>query len=58
LDVLAQQLKADPNVMVKYRETFAHGIGVAWGLEETINYERDIKMTDAKTYLSEVVDKH
>ncbi|KAJ4158358.1 uncharacterized protein LMH87_008888 [Akanthomyces muscarius] len=57
LDVLAQQLRQDPNVMVKYRETFAHGVGVAWEMEETINYERGIKMTDAKTYLRDVVDK-
>lgn len=57
LDVLAQQLKEDPNVMVKYRETFAHGVGVAWGMEETINHERGINMTDAKTYLRDVVDK-
>lgn len=57
LDVLAQQIEEDPNVMVKYRETFAHGVGVAWGMEVTINYERGINMTDARTYLSEVVDK-
>ncbi|OAR00708.1 hypothetical protein LLEC1_00241 [Akanthomyces lecanii] len=58
LDVLSQQLKEDPNVMVKYRETFAHGVGVAWGMEETINFKRGIKMTDAKTYLREVVNKN
>ncbi|KAJ6787509.1 hypothetical protein PWT90_02272 [Aphanocladium album] len=57
LNILAQQLREDPNVMVKYRETFAHGIGVAWGVEETINYERGIRMTDAKAYLRDVIDK-
>lgn len=57
LDILAQQLKEAPSVMVKYRETFAHGVGVAWGMEETINHKRGIKMTDVKTYLRDVIDK-
>lgn len=57
LEALAQQLREDASVMVKYRETFAHGVGVAWGLEETINCERGIKMTDAKKYLRQVIDK-
>ncbi|TQV94508.1 NmrA family protein [Cordyceps javanica] len=57
LDALARQLREEPSsVMVKYRETFAHGVGVAWGLEETVNYERNMSMTDAKTYLRQVVD--
>lgn len=57
LEVLARQMREDPNVMVKYRETFAHGVGVAWDVKETVNYERGIAMTDVKTYLREVVDK-
>ncbi|KAJ3499285.1 hypothetical protein NLG97_g456 [Lecanicillium saksenae] len=57
LNTLAEQLRQDPNVMVKYRETFAHGIGVAWGLEETVNHERGIQMTNAKAYLRDVIDK-
>lgn len=57
LEVLGAQMREDPTVMVKYRETFAHGVGVAWGMEETVNWKRGIGMTDAKTYLREVVDK-
>ena len=51
LDVLAQQMKEDPNMMVKYRDTFAQGRGVAWDVEWTVNYRRGIEMTNVRTYL-------
>lgn len=51
LDTLKAQFDQDPNTMVKYRDTFAQGRGVAWDQQKTINAERGIKMTDVKTYL-------
>lgn len=51
LDALKKQMEADPNVMVKYRDTFAQGRGVAWSMAKTINAERHITMTDLRDYL-------
>ncbi|KAJ2958998.1 hypothetical protein NQ176_g11145 [Zarea fungicola] len=56
-EVLDGQMKEDPNAMVKYRATFARGLGVAWSMEETVNYERGFAMTNVKKYLEEIVDK-
>ncbi|CEJ82120.1 hypothetical protein VHEMI02206 [[Torrubiella] hemipterigena] len=51
LDILKRQMAEDPNVMVKYRDTFAQGVGVAWDMARTVNAERGIKMTDLRDYL-------
>ncbi|KAF7551177.1 hypothetical protein G7Z17_g5196 [Cylindrodendrum hubeiense] len=48
---LQRQMDEDPNTMVKYRDTFAQGRGVAWDKEKTVNFQRGIAMTDVKTYL-------
>ncbi|KAH6898130.1 hypothetical protein B0T10DRAFT_453471 [Thelonectria olida] len=54
LDVLKRQMEEDPNTMVKYRDTFAQGRGVAWDKEKTVNAQRGIEVTDVKTYLRDV----
>ncbi|KAK5989824.1 Phenylcoumaran benzylic ether reductase Pyrc5-like protein [Cladobotryum mycophilum] len=51
LDELKRQMQEDPNMIVKYRDTFAQGKGVAWRKEKTLNVERGIKFTDVKAYL-------
>lgn len=51
LDALKKQMEEDPNVMVKYRDTFAQGRGVAWDKDQTVNVQRGIEMTDVKAYL-------
>ncbi|KAJ3500641.1 hypothetical protein NM208_g17098 [Fusarium decemcellulare] len=38
--------------MVKYRDTFAQGRGVAWDKAKTVNEQRGIEMTDVKKYLA------
>lgn len=48
---LRRQMDEDPNTMVKYRDTFAQGRGVAWDKDSTVNFQRGIGMTDVKTYL-------
>ncbi|KAH7162119.1 hypothetical protein B0J13DRAFT_431183 [Dactylonectria estremocensis] len=48
---LRRQMDEDPNTMVKYRDTFAQGKGVAWDKEVSVNFQRGIKMTDVKAYL-------
>lgn len=48
---LKKQMEEDPNTMVKYRETFAQGRGVAWSKDKTVNAQRGIEMTDIKKYL-------
>ena len=52
LDTLKKQLAEDPdNTMIKYRETFAHGKGVAWDVDGTVNAQRGIAMTDVRMYM-------
>ncbi|KAM0546438.1 hypothetical protein ACHAPJ_010905 [Fusarium lateritium] len=51
LEELKRQMEQDPSTMVKYRDTFAQGRGVAWDKEETVNAERGIDVTDVKKYL-------
>lgn len=52
---LSKQLAADgSNALVKYRDTFAQGRGVSWEMEQTVNYQRGIPMTDVKAYLEEM----
>lgn len=51
-DELARQMREQPDsVMVKYRETFAQGRGVAWGQEKTLNRARGMEMTGVRAYL-------
>jgi hypothetical protein len=58
LDTLRRQLAEEPDsVLVKYRETFAHGVGVAWDMEGTVNHARAMEMTDVKRYLRDVVGR-
>jgi hypothetical protein len=49
--VLKRQMEEDPTTMVKYRDTFAQGRGVAWDKEETVNYQRGIPMMDVEACL-------
>ncbi|KAM0427588.1 hypothetical protein ACHAPT_007549 [Fusarium lateritium] len=51
LDELKRQMDEDPSTMVKYRDTFAQGRGVAWDKDKTVNAERGIEMTDVEHYL-------
>lgn len=51
LDALRKQMEENPTVMVKYRDTFAQGRGVAWDMAKTVNADRGIRMTDARAYL-------
>lgn len=52
-DELARQMRDEPDsTMVKYRDTFAQGRGVAWGQEQTLNAARDMKLTDVRAYLA------
>ena len=55
---LRKQMEEDPNTMVKYRDTFAQGRGVAWEQSQTVNYKRGIPMTDVKTYLETLKAKN
>jgi hypothetical protein len=57
LETLKGQMAEDPNVMVKYRDTFAQGRGVAWEVEETVNAQRGMDMVDLKGYLESVYPK-
>lgn len=50
-EALRKQMEEDPNPMVKYRDTFGQGIGVAWEMERTLNYQRGMAMTDVKAFL-------
>jgi hypothetical protein len=52
LDALKQQLENDGSSIIKYRETFAQGRGVAWDKEKTVNHERGIPMTNVQMYLN------
>lgn len=52
LDELARQRREQPDsVMVKYRDTFAQGRGVAWGQDKTLNRARGMQMTGVRAYL-------
>ncbi|RGP62104.1 hypothetical protein FLONG3_10331 [Fusarium longipes] len=51
LDILKKQMEDEPSTMVKYRDTFAQGRGVAWDKKGTVNAERGIEVTDVKMYL-------
>lgn len=51
LDTLRRQMDEDPNTMVKYRNTFAQGRGVAWDMDITVNHQRGIPMTNLKAYM-------
>ncbi|KAM0299356.1 hypothetical protein HYE67_007797 [Fusarium culmorum] len=51
LELLKKQMEDEPSVMVKYRDTFAQGRGVAWDKEGTVNVERGIEVVDVKKYL-------
>lgn len=55
LETLKQQLKDDPTPLVKYKDTFAQGRGVAWEKQKTVNHQRGMEMTDVKKYLEGVI---
>lgn len=53
LPTLQQQLAASPDdTMVKYRDTFAQGRGVAWDKAKTVNAQRNIPVTDVAKYIA------
>ncbi|KAM5351027.1 hypothetical protein ACJ41O_003750 [Fusarium nematophilum] len=51
---LARQMGEEPSTMVKYRDTFAQGRGVAWEKGGTVNAERGMDMTDVTRYLGKL----
>lgn len=50
-EALKRQMEEDANTLVKYRDTFAQGRGVAWDNERTVNYQRGIPVTDVNVFL-------
>ncbi|KAK3372924.1 hypothetical protein B0T24DRAFT_575052 [Lasiosphaeria ovina] len=51
---LSAQLQSEPNgLMLKYRNIFGAGVGVAWDVEKTLNYQRGIAMTSLEEYVKE-----
>ncbi|CAI6097770.1 unnamed protein product [Clonostachys chloroleuca] len=57
-EILRKQMEEDPNTMVKYRDTFSHGRGVAWEMDKTVNQKRGIPMTNIRSYLEKVYPRH
>lgn len=55
METLNQQVK-DEVPVAKYRATFGEGKGVAWGMNDTINVARGIKVTSLEDYLRELPD--
>lgn len=55
-DTLKKQMEEDATVMVKYRDTFAQGVGVAWEKNVTVNEKRGINLTGLKEYLDKLPD--
>ncbi|KAI1052185.1 hypothetical protein LB507_007632 [Fusarium sp. FIESC RH6] len=51
LDILKKQMEEQGGMMVKYRDTFAQGRGVAWDKSGTVNVQRGIDVTDVKKYI-------
>lgn len=51
LDTLKKQMEEEGGTMVKYRDTFAEGRGVAWDKSGTVNVQRGIEVTDVKKYI-------
>lgn len=54
LETLKKQMEEDPTALIKYKDTFAQGRGVAWEKERTVNYQRGMEMTDVRKYLESV----
>ncbi|KAF1810409.1 NAD(P)-binding protein [Eremomyces bilateralis CBS 781.70] len=55
IPTLHRQLATDPgNGMIKYRNVFADGRGVAWDKAETLNVKRSIPLTDLNSYLDKL----
>ncbi|KAH8900189.1 NAD(P)-binding protein [Thozetella sp. PMI_491] len=49
---LKDKLAKNPeDLWTKYQIIFGEGIGIAWDYEKTLNYQRGIQLTTAKTYL-------
>lgn len=48
---LKRQMEEDGGTMIKYRDTFAQGRGVAWDKKGTVNEERGMEMVDVTRYL-------
>ncbi|KAK7952643.1 uncharacterized protein PG986_008371 [Apiospora aurea] len=54
-DFLKQELAKSPSdVMLKYRNCFAEGRGVAFDLADTVNRQRGIVLQDVQSYLKEM----
>lgn len=54
LETLKKQMEEEPTPLVKYKNTFAQGRGVAWEKEKTVNYQRGMEMTNVSKYLEGV----
>ncbi|RBA14993.1 hypothetical protein FPRO05_13209 [Fusarium proliferatum] len=48
---MKRQMEREPSTMVKYRDTFAQGRGVAWDKSGSVNEERGIEVVDVRKYL-------
>ncbi|KAK4217184.1 NAD(P)-binding protein [Rhypophila decipiens] len=47
-----EEVKSNPeDGMIKYRSVFAAGMGTAWDVARTVNYERGMKMVGLEEYL-------
>ncbi|KAK3356859.1 hypothetical protein B0T25DRAFT_140615 [Lasiosphaeria hispida] len=58
METLKGQLERSPDDgMVKYRNVFGAGVGTAWDVERTVNYERKMSMTSLEAYLGEHKDR-
>ncbi|KAK7908567.1 hypothetical protein PG985_015870 [Apiospora marii] len=54
-EFLRQRLAESPgDVMLKYRNCFAEGRGVAFDMEDTVNKQRGIVLQDVQSYLKEI----
>lgn len=50
-EFLARRLEEHPgDLMLKYQNAFASGVGVSWEMERTLNHQRGIKLTDLRQY--------
>ncbi|KAK0723260.1 hypothetical protein B0T26DRAFT_705927 [Lasiosphaeria miniovina] len=51
---LSSELQSEPNdLMLKYRNIFGAGVGVAWDVDKTLNHQRGIAMTSLEEYVRE-----
>jgi len=57
-EFLRKRLEEQPDdLMLKYQNAFAAGVGVSWEKEKTVNYQRGIKITDLRKFVGENKDR-